>query len=203
MKHGTRADVLLNTMMVIDIYSLGPALNGLTQEEMDWVPHPGAWGVCRRDECTTPDPLGAPHGEWVCDNDWAIVEAANDGSGGREPMATIGWLLNHFGDAPGRYAQLTIVGGPVEPTPEEYEATWSTTIIPTVDDAVARVRDGWSALDAALRRAATDEQLEARYEGHPWHQGDLAITAMLNEVAHHATQVCMLRDLYHHRSQGG
>jgi hypothetical protein len=193
---GPRADVLLNTMMVIDIYSLGRALHDLTQEEFDWEPHEGAWGIRRREECRTPNATGTPGSEWVSDADFE-VEAAHDRGEVVGPMATIGWLLNHIGAAPGGVAELTIVGGSVEPTPEVYERMWSRSIIPTVDEAVARFRRGWSALDQALR-SSSDDALTRRYEGHPWQQGDLAVTAMLNEVSHHATQICVLRDLYAH-----
>ena len=189
---GPRADVLLNTMLVIDLYTLDRALTGLTQEEFDWEPHPGAWGIRRRGESSTRDPLGADDGEWVADNDWALHEAVDRGEA-VSPMTTIGWLLNHVGAAPGVVAELEIVGGATTPTPEAYARMWHRTIIPTVDDAVARLRAGWSALDAALR-ASSDETLERTYPGHPWGRGDLAVTAMLNEVSHHMTQVCMLRD---------
>lgn len=194
---GPRADVLLNTMLVIDMFTLRRALTGLTQEEFDWEPHPGAWGIRRRAECTTPNPTGSEGSEWVSDSDWSIAEAADRGEA-VEPMTTIGWLLNHFGAAPGLVAESEIVGGPTVPTPEIYEQMWGRTIIPTVDDAVERFTDGWSALDRALR-GSTDVALEREYQGHPWKRGDLAITAMLNEVSHHGTQICMLRDLYAHR----
>jgi len=194
---GPRADVLLNTMLVIDMYTLGRALTDLTQDEMDWEPHPGAFGVRRRDECTTPDPTGADGSEWVCDEDWALVEAADRGEA-TSPMTTIGWLLNHVGAAPGSVAELTIVGGGVEPTLDGYQRMWGQDVIPTAAEATARLRDGWTALDRALR-ASSEETLERTYPGHPWGRGDLAITAMLNEVSHHCTQICMLRDLYAHR----
>jgi len=113
-------------------------------------------------------------------------------------MTTIGWLLNHFGAAPGLAAELTIVGGPTEPTPEVYQRMWARTIIPTVDESVTRFRDGWQALDRALRHS-TDEALEHTYEGHPWKRGDLALSALLNEISHHGTQICVLRALYAHR----
>jgi hypothetical protein len=193
-----RADVLLNTMMVIEIYSLNRALTGLTQDEFDWESHLGAWGIRRREDVTTADPLGSEDSEAVADNDWKIAEASLQGE--LEPMTTIGWLLNHFGAAPGAFAQLQIVGGPIEPTPEVYQQMWNHTILSGVDEAVARVREGWSALDRALR-STSDEMLEATYEGHPWQRGDLACTAMLNEVSHHASQVCTLRDMYAYRSQ--
>jgi hypothetical protein len=194
-----RADVLLNTMMVIEIYSLNRALNELSQAEFDWEPHPGAWGIRRRDQATTADPLGSEGSEFVADYDLKIDEASMHGE--LPPMSTIGWLLNHFGAAPRAFAELTIVGGQVTPTPEVYQRMWNHTIVATADDAVARVRDGWKALDAALR-GTTDEMLEANYDGHPWIRGDLACTAMLNEVSHHATQVCTLRDMYAYREGG-
>lgn len=194
----TRADVLTKWMMLIDRSTLTRALSGLTQEEFDWEPHPGAWGIRRRSECTTPNPHGAAADEWVADSDWSIVEAAFHGRT-VEPMTTIGWLLNHFGAAPGLLAELEIVGGSTSPTPEAYQRMWSYTILPTVDDAVARFRDGWAALDRALR-TTTDEMLERTYEGHPWKQGDLAVSAMLDEVSHHGTQICVLRDLFAHRA---
>lgn len=203
-----RADVLLNTMMVIEQYSLKRALTDLSQEEFEWAPQPDAWGVRRRSMCTTPNPLGAADGDWVVDNDWAIVEEAyQDWLAEKpvpdrtiEPMPTIGWLLNHFGAAPGMVAESEIVGGPNTPTPELYQRMWNYEILPMADDAVKRIRDGWAALDAALRRTP-DEMLERDFEGHPWRRGDLAITAMLNEVSHHATQVCVLRDLFHHAAR--
>jgi len=67
--------------------------------------------------------------------------------------------------------------------------------VPTT--AVTRFKDRWSALGHALR-TGTDEMLE-RNEGHPWKRGDLALSAMLNEVSHHGTQICMLRDLFSRR----
>jgi hypothetical protein len=194
---GKRAKVLANWMGLIDRYTLERALTGLTQEEFEWEPHPGAWGVRRREACTTPHPSGAPGSEWVVDHDWGLAEAAHRGEA-VEPMTTIGWLLNHFGAAPGLATELEIVGGTTVPTIEGYWRMWGYTVIPTADDAVTRFNDGWSALREALR-TTTDEMLERDYEGHPWKRGDRAIAALLNEVSHHGTQICMLRDLFAHR----
>lgn len=194
---GKRASVLHNTMGVIEIYTLSRALTGLTQEEFDWEPHPGAWGVRRREECTTANPGGAEAGAWVVDQDWAVAEAADRGEA-VEPMTTIGWLLNHFGAAPGLTAELDFVGGPAVPSLEGYDRMWGHTVIPTVDDAVARFQEGWTALKTALRDTS-DDMLERGCDGHPWKRGDRAIGAMLNEVSHHGTQICVLRDLYAHR----
>ncbi|HZN14474.1 MAG TPA: DinB family protein [Acidimicrobiales bacterium] len=194
---GKRAEVLINWMGLIEGYTLKRALADLTQEEFDWEPHQGAWGVRRREECATPNPGGAAGSEWVVDCDWAIAEAADRGEA-VEPMTTIGWLLNHFGAAPGLVAELEIVGGSTVPTLDGYQQMWAYDIIPTVDDAVTRFKDGWSAFRKALR-TTTDEMLERDYEGHPWQRGDLALSAMLNEVSHHGTQICMVRDLFANR----
>jgi hypothetical protein len=64
------------------------------------------------------------------------------------------------------------------------------------------MRTGWRALDQAIR-ASTDDGLEQvtrfwSYPGYPGPpaQGYQIITSILNEISHHGTQVCMLRDLY-------
>jgi hypothetical protein len=196
-----RASVLHNWMGLIDIYTLSRALKDLTQAEFEWEPHLGAWGVHRRDACTTPNASGDKNGEWVVDQDWGVQTAAfgmsNPQGEMNEPMTTIGWLLNHFGAAPGHTAQLDFVGGATVPTADVYRRMWGYTIIPTVDDAVDRFRDGWAALANALQNT-TDEMLEHDCDGHPWKRGDRAVSALLNEVSHHGTQICMLRDMYAH-----
>lgn len=195
---GSRADVLHIWMTLIDRFTLGRAFHRLTQAEFDWEPHPGAWGVRRRDACPTPNPSGDPAGEWVCDQDWAAQMSAwplNAEGEPNEPMATIGWLLNHFGAAPALTAQMDFLGGGLTPSGEDYRRMWGYTVIPTVDEAVARFRAGWSALRDAID-AATDEMLERDCEGHPWRRGDRAVAAVLNEVSHHGTQICVLRDMY-------
>jgi hypothetical protein len=199
---GKRADVLLSWMTLIDRFTLSRAFHRLSQSEFEWEPHPGAWGVRRRETCSTPNPSGDPTGEWVCDQDWQAQLSAwplNAQGEPNEPMATIGWLLNHFGAAPGLTAQLDFVGGTMTFDAEVYRRMWAYTIIPTVDEAVARFREGWTALGAALENA-TDEMLERDPGGHPGKRGDRAITALLNEVSHHGTQICVLRDLYIRRS---
>ena len=78
---------------------------------------------------------------------------------------------------------------------------WAYTIIGTVDEAVARFRDGWASLGGALV-AATDEMLEREYEDYPRKTGFASTSALLNEVAHHGTQICVLRDLYRQLASG-
>src|SRR5437660_10187907 len=139
---GKRASVLHNWMGLIDMYTMSRALKDLTQAEFDWEPHPGAWGVRRRDACTTPNPSGDATSAWVADQDWGVQTAAfgllNPDGKMNEPMTTIGWLLNHFGAAPALTSQLDFVGGPTVPTGDVYRRMWAYTIIATVDEAVAR-----------------------------------------------------------------
>src|SRR5437763_4383072 len=73
-----RAEMLLTWIELIDFYTLHRAMEGLTQDEFAWKPHPGAWGVVRRAECTTSSPSGAPDGDLVLDNDIDLVMAAFD-----------------------------------------------------------------------------------------------------------------------------
>lgn len=40
-----RADTILNLMLFIELFTLNRLWNGLTDEEMHWEPHAGAWGV--------------------------------------------------------------------------------------------------------------------------------------------------------------
>src|SRR3954468_3115182 len=171
---GKRASVLRNWMELIDMYTLPRALKDLTQAEFDWEPHPGAWGVRRRDACTTPNASGDAAGLWVADQDWAVQTAAfgwaNPGGEMNEPMTTVGWLLNHFGAAPGITAQLEFLGGASAPTHDVYRRMWAYTVIPAVDEAVDRFREGWAVLASALRDA-TDDMLERDSEGHPWKRG--------------------------------
>jgi hypothetical protein len=113
-----------------------------------------------------------------------------------EPMATIGWLLNHIGAAPGVAARLTFLGGDVEPTPEVYGSMWNQSYCSTVQSATQRVRDGWSSLRRALEQSS-DDLLELVYPDFPWTGGDRSVSALLNEVSHHCAQICTIRDLYY------
>jgi hypothetical protein len=74
----------------------------------------------------------------------------------------------------------------------------------TADDAVTAMHTGWRALEKALR-SASDDQLEqpTRFWGYgdpgPPASGSQILASILNEVSHHGTQICVLRDLYAHR----
>ena len=48
--------------------------------------------------------------------------------------------------------------------------------------------------------AANDEMLEREipHEVFPWGRVDRFVAGVVNEVSHHGTQICMLRDMYGH-----
>jgi hypothetical protein len=197
---GKRGDTLLQMMLFIELYTLDRAWSGLTDDELHWEPLPGSWGVHPVSEARTPTPFVT--GEWAADFDVAVAAAADEG-GAVEPMTTIAWLLWHIGSAPGRLVEHDFLGGD-----HATESGWASPyiaphpIFTTAEEAVTTMRDGWRALDRALH-AATDEQLEAParfwgYGGGPGPQtfGAQVVAATLNEISHHATQVCVLRDLY-------
>ena len=201
---GTRAQTLLEMMFFVELYTLDRAWKGLTDDELLWEPMPGSWSVRPADECRTATPFVV--GPWAADFDADRVVAAVGGTD-VEPLTTIGWLLWHVGSQPGRAAQLDVLGGD-----HTAESGWTSPylvdhpIFTTAAAAVDAMRTGWRALEAALR-SASDEGLErpVRFWGYggpgPMGTGTQVIASILNEVSHHGTQVCVLRDLY--RLRGG
>jgi hypothetical protein len=85
-----------------------------------------------------------------------------------------------------------------------------------VADAVDCMRAGWRALEGALQ-AVSDDDLERPTRSYSYRDepgppalgdepgpvayGTAIVSATLNEVSHHGTQICMLHDLY--RAPGG
>jgi hypothetical protein len=203
---GKRGDTLLNTMLFIELFTLNRAWQGLTDDELHWEPLPGSWGVHPASEARTATPFIT--GDWAVDFD-ADIAAADEGRA-FEPLTTIAWLMWHIGSAPGRLAELDFLGGD-----HTADSGWTSPyiashpIFTTADEAVAAMRDGWRTLDRALR-AASDEQLEmtTRFWGYggvpgPETFGAQVVASTLNEISHHGTQICMLRDLYRLSDRAG
>lgn len=196
---GTRADTMLATMSFIERFTLQRVWTGLTDEEFFWEPFPGTWSIRRREDCRTATPFG--QGEWVADYD-VHVAAATDWARTGEPLTNIAWLMWHFGSMAGRTAQLDFLGGT-----ETAESGWTSPYIAdhprftSAAEAVEALQSGWRDLRSAMQ-AATDEQLgqKIRFWGYPGPGpealGCHIVASMLNEISHHGTQVCVLRDLY-------
>ena len=206
-----RAGTLLVLMERIEAFTLRRAWTQLGDDEFFWEPAAGAWGVRRREDCPTPTPFG--DGDWVADYDIELA-VASDSRGEIEPMTTIGWLLWHIGSMPGRLAQVDFLGGN-----RTIASGWTSPylshhpIFTTASDATETLRSGWSELRAALHNA-DDERMEQRTPHYtyapesprgglavlgppgPEVPGYFCVASTLNEISHHGTQVCVLRDIY-------
>lgn len=68
-----RADLFLTWMKVIEMYTLDRAGKDLTQDELDFEPHPGAWGIRPRGEHRTKHAGGDDSGQWVVKCDWDLA----------------------------------------------------------------------------------------------------------------------------------
>jgi hypothetical protein len=195
-----RVETLLTMTFFIKATTLDRAWLDLSDEEFFWEPTPGSWSVRRKADCVTSTPFGS--GEWVVDYD-SRVAAAADWRTVIEPPTTIAWLLWHVGSQPGRLAELDFLGG-TKTAASGWTSPYLTShpIFTSAAAAVTSMRDGWRALIGALRNA-TDEDLErptewwSYGEARPPATGAQVITSTLNEISHHGTQICMLRDLYH------
>jgi hypothetical protein len=212
---GKSAGTLLALMERIELFTLQRAWTGLGDDEFLWEPVAGAWGVRRRDDCRTPNPFG--DGPWVADFDHELAVAA-DTTGELEPMTTIGWLFWHIGSMPGRLAEVDFLGG-TRPLSSGWTSPYLShhPVFNHAADATAALRAGWNALRTALQDAG-DEALERPTSRYTYNaeppRGGLAVlgppgpelpayfsvAAMLNEVSHHGSQICTLRDLYYWRA---
>ena len=145
------------------------------------------------------------------DNDLALAVNA---PGEIEPMTTIGWLLWHIGSMPGRLAQMDFLGGS-----RTLASGWASPylshhpVFTSASEATETLRAGWNELGSALEKA-DDRQMEQRIARYTYAResprGGLAVlgppgpevpayssvASTLNEISHHGTQVCVLRDLY-------
>ncbi len=211
MNTGKRAGTLLVLMEHIEGFTLRRAWTQLTDDELFWEPAAGTWGLRRRDECRTTTPFG--DGDWVADFDNEVALAAMT-TGEIEPMTTIGWLLWHIASVPGRLAQLDFLGGD-----KTLSSGWTSPylshhpVFTAASSATDTLRAGWDELKAALDKA-DDQVLEQptpqyTYAPEPPRGGLLmlgppgpevpgyfSVASTLNEVSHHGTQICVLRDLY-------
>jgi hypothetical protein len=213
---GKRAETLLFLMERIELFTLERLWDRLSDDEFFWEPAPGAWGVRRREDCRSATPFGG--GAWVADFDHEVALAADEGKA-VEPITTVGWLLWHIGSVPDRLTQVDFFGGS-----RTMASGWTSPylthhpVFASATDAVETLRNGWDALKAALD-IASDQQMEqrtARYTYSPLPPSNgLAVlgppgeerpaiafvATTLNEISHHGSQICMLRDLHRIRDR--
>ena len=183
---GARADTILHLMLFMELFTVRPALDGLTDEEYFWEPVPNCWSVRRADSVRTSDRLGA--GPWVAEYDQAV--ASEPAGSPLHPLTTIAWNLAHVAPIPDRICDLDVFGGHVRAGDEPDTPTSPA----TAEEAAATLTAGWRRLDAMLQNCP-DETLEQTWE---WPFGETSgyqhVALMLNEISHHCAQVCELRD---------
>jgi hypothetical protein len=99
----------------------------------------------------------------------------------------------------GRAAELDFLGGT-----KSAESGWTSPylvdhpVFSSSSEAVEAMRTGWRALDRAIKESTDEglEQVTRFWFGGPPAPGYQILASILNEISHHGTQVCTLRDLY-------
>ena len=167
---------------------LRPRLDGLTDEEYLWEPVAGAWSVRPRAEATTSLAVGA--GDTVIDYE--------DGEPTPAPVTTIAWRIGHIavGIFGARAANHFADGG-----------VWYDTI-----DWPLSAEAGLDLLERSYRAWLDGvKTLDLDALGRPVgpHEGPFAeypfatlILHINREAIHHGAEICLLRDLYAHRTGG-
>lgn len=164
-------------------HQLRARLDGLTDDEYFWSPVPGAWNVWPRGESTASPRFGA--GDFTIDYTHPAPDPA--------AFTTIAWRLGHVVVGVLAARNAAHFGGP----PVSYE-TWE--YAGSAQAALAQLEaqlDVWLAgvrglSDAGLRVPIGEKE---PYPDAP--TADLVLH-IHRELIHHLSEVCLLRDLYHH-----
>jgi hypothetical protein len=212
---GKRAETVLEMMFFVERFTLNRAWNALSDDEFLWEPSPDAWSIRPAGESRTPTPFVS---EALCADFDGNVAMAADGVKTFEPLTSIAWLFWHVGSMPARLTDIDFVGGD-----RTMASGWTSPylthhpIFTSAAHATGALRDGWADLRAVIERT-TDEQFEARAPRYtytaapmrdglcvlgppgPAHPATFFVAGTLNEVSHHASQICTLRDLHAHRA---
>lgn len=167
-------------------HHLRPRLAGLTDAEYFWEPVPGCWNVNPRGTSTAPMAVGA--GEFTIDFALPEPEPA--------PVTTIAWRLGHIivGVLGGRVASH--FGGPAM----DYDTF---AYAGTAEEALAQLDEVYRAWSEGVRGLGAEGlarpcgPAEGPFAASPLSDLVLHIN---REAIHHGAEVCLLRDLYAHRT---
>lgn len=160
-------------------------IDGITDDELTWEPHPSMWSVRARGEASTPDAYGP--GAFVLDRD----ESLDPFSGG--PLTTAAWRIGHL--------VSSFVG-------RHHWTFGSRTVAP--DDLVdfspdtAMVERLWTEIDRWVTdiEALDDDRLDqvgfsSYRDGIDQHVPFITIVRWMNrEAIHHLAEVALLRDIH-------
>jgi hypothetical protein len=167
-------------------YALRDRLEGLTDDEYYWEPVPRCWSVRPRAEAVGTDAAGA--GDLVLDYSWPEPSPA--------PVTTIAWRMAHVTRGCLAARTASHFDGP-SAEPEAW------VFAGTADEALRQLDaayDAWSAGVESLGETGL-EQPCGPAEG-PFADAPLAdlVLHINRELIHHGAEICLLRDLYAHRT---
>jgi len=167
-------------------HQLRPRLDGLGDAEYFWEPVHDCWNVRPRGTGSAPVQVGA--GEFTIDFAFPEPDPA--------PVTTIAWRLGHVVVGVFGARNHGHFGGP----PADYEsweyAETGAAALNQLDEGWARWRDGVRALDLD-DLASPCGPSEGEWAEHSMAELVLHIN---REVLHHGSELCLLRDLFAHRS---
>jgi len=163
-----------------------PRVEGLTDEEYLWEPVPGAWSIRPRGTSSSPTPIGA--------GDLQRDDASDDPS--PAPVTTIAWRIAHMTVECLSMRTMNHFDGPTA----QWE-TWEYT--GRADQALAQLDAAYDAWTAGVEKLGEDGlarpvgPAEGYFAESPY--ADLVLH-INRELIHHGAEVCLLRDLYAHRT---
>ena len=168
-------------------HQLRARLDGLTDDEYFWSPVPDAWSVRPRGTSAAPVQVGA--GDFTMD--YAIPEPVP------AAFTTISWRLGHVIVGVLAARNASHFGAPAA----SYD-TWeyAGTAAGALDQLEAQV-DVWTAGVLALDEAELRVPVGAK---EPYPEAPMAdlVLHIHRELIHHLSEVCLLRDLYLHTTNG-
>lgn len=168
-------------------HQLRERLDGLTDDEYFWSPVPDAWSVRPRGTSTAPVQVGA--GDFTMD--YAIPEPVP------AAFTTIAWRLGHVIVGVLAARNASHFGAPAA----SYDSwEYAGTAAAALDQLEAQV-DVWTAGVLALDEAELRVPVGAK---EPYPDSPMAdlVLHIHRELIHHLSEVCLLRDLYLHTTNG-
>lgn len=160
-------------------------IDGITDEELIWMPHPDMWSIRRRGTAPTPDAFGP--GEYVLDADRHVDPF------GAGPLSTIAWRIGHLASTYAGRWEWTF-GGRTTPPAELVDFAPDTTML----DRLWTEIDRWAIAVDSLPDEQLDQVGFGQYpDGLDPHLPFIAIVRWMNrETIHHLAEIALLRDLY-------
>jgi hypothetical protein len=162
-------------------------LDGLTDDEYFWSPVPDAWSVWPRGSSAAPMQAGA--GEFTID--FGIPEPIP------APFTTIAWRLGHVIVGVLAARNATHFGAPAA-SYESWEYAGNATTAMSQLEAQLEV---WL---AGVRGLGEDGLFDVVGPREPYPEASMAdlVLHIQRELIHHLSEVCLLRDLYLHTTNG-